>query len=311
MGAGGSVNVRDECQKPLDASDLHDFAEAQAEVVRLRRLMADSKNAISVAQEIAKRNRIIIILFGPPGAGKGTKAPYIVQALGIPQLSTGDMLRAAVAQGTELGKKADEVMKKGALLDDHIVLQIVKERISQSDCARGFILDGFPRTLEQAKLLDEVLFPEYVELLIALHAHDDVLADRICGRWVHKDSGRSYHTQYARPKSYIAAMTATGIEGTIVPPTAENMLDDETNEPLMQRPDDTLEALKTRLESYHKLTVPILDHYADKVVQMDCNANTDAEQSEKQVMELLIAQNLVPKPPPSADISEALITSEV
>ena len=176
--------------------------------------------------------RTIIILFGPPGSGKGTKAPYIVQALGIPQLSTGDMLRAAVSAGTELGKKADEVMKSGALVEDELVLGVVKERIKEDDCARGFILDGFPRTLNQAKLLDSVLEPEAVTLLIALSAKDEVLVERICGRWIHKTSGRSYHAKFAQPNSYKAAVEKNG--GETLPPTPENMRDDVTDEALEQ-----------------------------------------------------------------------------
>jgi adenylate kinase len=296
MGGAVSVTVKDEIDKPLDASDLKDFSEAQAEVIRLRKLLNASKNVLTNAAELAKRNRIIIILFGPPGSGKGTKAPYIVQALGIPQLSTGDMLRAAVAEGTEIGKIADKVMKSGALLEDKIVVDIVKERIQQPDCARGFILDGFPRTLQQAKLLDEVLFPEFVELVVALHATDDVLATRICGRWIHKESGRSYHVEFQKPKSYVAAVEANG--GEFVEPSPANMLDDITGEPLMQRADDTLSALMERLKSYYSLTLPVLEHYHSKVVKMDCNENSGAEQSEQQVMNLLITQKLVPNPPP-------------
>lgn len=268
--------------------------------------MLQSKSVLTTAAELAKRNRIIVVLFGPPGAGKGTKAPYIVQALGIPQLSTGDMLRAAVAEGTELGKQADAIMQSGALVSDDIVVNIVKERISLPDCGRGFILDGFPRTLHQARLLDEILFPEYLELLIALHAKDEILAERICGRWIHKESGRSYHTQYARPKSYVKAIADSGIEGTLIPPSHENMLDDLTTEPLMQRHDDTLEALTARLESYHKLTVPILDHYIGKTVQMDCNEHINAEDSERQILDLLIEQNLLDIPPAPLAAAELL-----
>ena len=294
MGAGSSVlNVDEEFAKPLDGSDVHDFQEAHTELIRLRKLMKESKGAISNAAELAKKSRIILILFGPPGSGKGTKAPFIVQALGIPQLSTGDMLRAAVADGTEIGLKADAVMKTGALVDDAIIVDIVKERIAKPDCSRGFILDGFPRTLHQAELLDSILYPEFVELLIALHADDEVLAERICGRWVHKESGRSYHTTYARPKSYVQAITDSGIDGTIIPPTAENMLDDITQEPLYQRKDDTLDALKSRLESYYKLTLPVLDHYKNKVVKMDCNQNTTEADSERQVIDILLENNLV------------------
>uniref|UniRef100_A0A7S4B527 Adenylate kinase active site lid domain-containing protein n=1 Tax=Chrysotila carterae TaxID=13221 RepID=A0A7S4B527_CHRCT len=124
--------------------------------------------------------RQLLILFGPPGAGKGSQAPMIVDKLGIPQLSTGDMLRAAVTAGTEVGKEADRVMKSGALVSDEIVLKIIDERIKQPDCAAGFILDGFPRTLPQAKLLDQLLGSEHITLVIALEVPDAVLTERMC-----------------------------------------------------------------------------------------------------------------------------------
>lgn len=302
MGHGASAQhhsiVMSEMNKPLDGSDLKDFNDAQAEVIRLRKILHNNTNNIN--------KRIIIILFGPPGSGKGTKAPYIVQSLGIPQLSTGDMLRAAVAQGTPLGKIADELMKNGSLVDDELVLDVVKERIKESDCARGFILDGFPRTMNQAKLLDKVLSPESVQLVIALDAKDEVLVERICGRWVHKESGRSYHIKYAQPKSYINAIKNNN--GESVTPTTENMLDDITSEPLMQRKDDTVEALTKRLENYYSMSLPLLEHYKYCVAKLDCNLNTDAEQSEKQVIALLQAQGLIPgaptsKPPDTNDNS--------
>lgn len=152
-----------------------------------------------------KKERLVLILFGPAGAGKGTKAPFLVEALGIPQLSTGDMLRAAVAAGTELGKIADGLMKSGGLVDDDLVLGIVKDRIALPDCAKGFILDGFPRTLKQAQLLDIVLGDEKVNLVMALDASEEVLVERICGRWIHAPSGRSYHFKFAPPVSYTTA----------------------------------------------------------------------------------------------------------
>jgi adenylate kinase len=284
MGNGASV-AQNETKKPLDGSDLKNFDEAQAEVVRLRKLLAENINSPGL-------KRIIIILFGPPGSGKGTKAPFVVQALGIPQLSTGDMLRAAVAAGTELGKIADGLMKTGALVDDELVLKIVQERIMEPDCARGFILDGFPRTVNQAQLLDKTLGDEKVDLVMALDAKDEVLVERICGRWVHMASGRSYHVKFAQPKSYTKAC-----EGAVVPPTTENMLDDLTGEPLVQRKDDTVEALTQRLESYYGMTVPLLEHYQHCVVKMDCNQNTDAAASERQVIELLTEQKLIPEAP--------------
>ena len=206
----------------------------------------------------------IMILFGPPGAGKGSQAPKIVETLGIPQLSTGDMLRAAVAAGTELGKQAEGVMKSGGLVSDELVVNLIKERIAVDDCSKGFILDGFPRTMEQTKMLDAMLAEagEKVGFVVALDVPDEVLTERICGRWVHKESGRSYHIKFAPPKSL-------GEQE----PSTETMLDDETGEPLMQRKDDSEEALKSRLENYHAMTVPILDHYGPAGVVHKIDAN--------------------------------------
>ena len=186
-------------------------------------------NAETTGQEKQTASKKIMILFGPPGSGKGSQAPNIVKALGIPQLSTGDMLRAAVAAGTEIGKKAQGVMQSGGLVSDDLVVSIIAERIQAADCASGFILDGFPRTVEQTKMLDEMLAKdgESVTYVVALQVPDEVLTERICGRWVHKASGRSYHIKFAPPKSL------GGGE-----PSTETMLDDETGEPLMQRADD-------------------------------------------------------------------------
>jgi len=207
--------------------------------------------------------RRIMILFGPPGAGKGTHAPKIVSLLGIPNLSTGDMLRAAVAAGTPVGLEAKGVMESGGLVSDELVVNIIKDRIKERDCNGGFILDGFPRTLEQAKKLDSLLgeTSEKVTRIIAIQPPDEVLTQRICGRWVHKASGRSYHVKNVPPKSLQEGME----------PSAENMLDDVTGEPLMQRADDTEEALKKRLAGYHQETVPILAHYEanTKVVKVE------------------------------------------
>lgn len=237
-------------------SDLVDFDHAKLEVIRLRKIFLEQTDS-----KQPDNKRKIIILFGPPGSGKGTRAPYIVEKFGIPQLSTGDMLRAAVAAGSAVGIEADGVMKSGGLVNDNLVVNIVKDRIQQSDCANGFILDGFPRTLEQAKMLDEALRPETVSMVMALDVDDDVLVERICGRWIHEKSGRSYHSKYTPPKSM----------GTDAP-TAANMLDDETNEPLMQRADDTEEALAKRLDSYYSQTVPVLEHYKSVVVKLNSNA---------------------------------------
>ena len=167
----------------------------------------------------------IMILFGPPGAGKGSHAPKIVETLGIPQLSTGDMLRAAVAAGSEIGLQAKGVMEGGGLVSDDLVVNIIKDRITADDCKGGFILDGFPRTVEQTKMLDSMLAEqgEKVTYVVALEVPDEVLTERICGRWVHKESGRSYHIKFAPPKSL-------GEQE----PSVETMLDDETQGELHQ-----------------------------------------------------------------------------
>lgn len=211
--------------------------------------------------------RKIMILFGPPGAGKGTHGPKIEEALDIPQLSTGDMLRAAVAAKTEVGMKAKELMSAGKLVGDDIVIGIIKDRIKEADCAKGFILDGFPRTVVQAKAIDKLLKEggEKVNSVISLDIPDSVLEERICGRWIHKKSGRSYHVKFAPPKSLPKGAK----------PTAENMKDDETGEALMQRPDDTATALVQRLTSYHAETVPVLNHYKPSGIVSHANANQE------------------------------------
>merc|ERR1711935_610047 len=211
--------------------------------------------------------RNIMILFGPPGAGKGTHGPKIEDMLGIPQLSTGDMLRAAVSAGTEIGKKAEAIMKAGGLVSDEIVIGIIRDRIQEEDCKFGFILDGFPRTLAQAKALDKMLSVEgaCVTKVVELEVPDSVLEERITGRWIHKKSGRSYHVKYAPPKSMKVDESGN--------PIPESMTDDATGEPLMQRKDDTSDALIKRLKSYHGETVPILDHYRPNGVVRAVNAN--------------------------------------
>merc|ERR1719223_1512113 len=225
--------------------------------------------------------RNIMILFGPPGAGKGTHGPKIEDMLGIPQLSTGDMLRAAVAAQTEVGKKAQAVMKAGGLVSDDIVVGIIRDRIKEEDCKLGFILDGFPRTLVQAQALDKMLAEEgaSVTKVIELQVPDEVLEERICGRWIHKKSGRSYHVKYAPPKSM-----KVGEDGS---PIAESMKDDETGEPLMQRPDDTAGALVKRLNGYHSETVPILKHYDPNGVVRTVNANQGMDGVWGEVLESL------------------------
>jgi len=235
-------------------------------------LSKDNSTAESVEDKFATYwPRNIMILFGPPGAGKGTHGPKIEDMLGIPQLSTGDMLRAAVAAKSDVGLKAAAVMKAGGLVSDDIVIGIIRDRIREPDCKFGFILDGFPRTLVQAKELDKMLAEEgaRVTKVVELQVPDEVLEERICGRWIHKKSGRSYHVKYAPPKSM-----KKDSDGK---PIADSMIDDETGESLMQRPDDTASALVKRLHGYHGETVPILQHYAPKGIVAEVNANQDMD----------------------------------
>lgn len=217
----------------------------------------------------------IILIFGPPASGKGTHGQKIENKLNIPQLATGDMLREAVSKGTEIGKKAKAVMDAGGLVSDDIVIGIIKDRITYHDCRNGFVLDGFPRTVEQAKALDKMLLDkkEKVLCVVELNVPDEVLIERIGGRWIHKTSGRSYHTKHNPPKSYDGKSE----------PSAANMKDDATGEPLMQRADDNKDALPKRLQNYHAETEPILGHYGKasdcKVSKVDANLS-DARKTE-------------------------------
>ena len=180
-----------------------------------------------------------VILLGAPGAGKGTQAKFITEKFGIPQISTGDMLRAAVKAGTELGLIAKGVMDSGGLVSDDLIINLVKERIAQPDCVNGFLFDGFPRTIPQA----EALVKAGVELdhVLEIAVEDEEIVQRIAGRRVHEASGRVYHTIYNPPK----------VEGK----------DDVTGEDLVQRKDDTEETVRHRLSVYHSQTKPLVDFY--------------------------------------------------
>jgi adenylate kinase len=180
-----------------------------------------------------------LILLGAPGAGKGTQAQFITGKYGIPQISTGDMLRAAVKAQTDLGRKAKTVMDAGGLVSDDIIIGLVKERIREADCANGFLFDGFPRTIPQAEAMVEsgVDLDHVVEIAIA----DEAIVARLSGRRVHPGSGRVYHVQHNPPRR----------EG----------LDDETGEPLVQRDDDSEETVRKRLAIYHAQTSPLVNFY--------------------------------------------------
>jgi adenylate kinase len=193
------------------------------------------------------------------------------------------MLRAAVAAKTPIGLEAQAVMAEGGLVSDEIVVGIIRDRIQAQDCRCGFILDGFPRTLEQANALDEMLAKSEggcVTKVLELQVPDEVLEERICGRWIHKTSGRSYHVKFAPPKS----MTLGGDDKT---PIAESMKDDETGEPLVQRADDTPEALVKRLQGYHDETTPILSHYESKGIVRSVNANQGLDEIWQGVLKAL------------------------
>ncbi len=181
-----------------------------------------------------------LILLGSPGAGKGTQARFIVEQYGIPQISTGDMLRAAVKAGTPLGKKAKQAMDAGELVSDDVIIGLVKERISENDCKNGFLFDGFPRTLVQAQAIRDADI--VLDHVIEIDVDDEEIVKRISGRRVHPASGRTYHKLYHPPK----------VEGK----------DDETGEALVQRDDDKEETVRKRLDVYHKQTKPLIDYYS-------------------------------------------------
>jgi adenylate kinase len=262
-----TVRIQAISRKKSAVKFVNDKRERQEAIVKIQSI-GRKKSAVRRVAQIRQGTmdaRKILILFGPPGAGKGTHAPMIVEKLGIPQLSTGDMLRAAVAAQSEVGMQAQAVMQSGGLVSDELVLGIIKDRIKEPDCDNGFILDGFPRTIAQTIALNAVLAltNESVWRVLSLEVPDSVLEERICGRWVHKESGRSYHVKFNPPTSLGTRQASPA-----------TMLDDQTGEPLMQRADDTAEALKTRLSSYHESTVPILSHYEENRVDV-CKVNAD------------------------------------
>ena len=182
-----------------------------------------------------------VILLGAPGAGKGTQARFITEKFGIPQISTGDMLRAAVKAGSPLGLKVKGVMDSGGLVSDEIIIDLIKERITQADCAQGFLFDGFPRTIPQADALQEAGVS--IDNVLEIAVDDEEIVSRIAGRRVHSASGRVYHTEHNPPK-------VAGI-------------DDETGDELIQRPDDSEEVVRKRLALYHEQTKPLVEFYSN------------------------------------------------
>ncbi|MDR0362282.1 MAG: adenylate kinase [Planctomycetota bacterium] len=180
-----------------------------------------------------------LILLGPPGAGKGTQAKFICEKFSIPQISTGDMLRAAVKAGTKLGKQAKAVMDAGGLVSDELIIGLVKERIAQPDCKNGFLFDGFPRTIPQAEAVDEAGVK--IDAIVEIKVPDELIVERLSGRRIHMASGRTYHINHN-------------------PPKIENK-DDITGDPLIQRDDDRKETVLKRLTEYHRMTAVLSVFY--------------------------------------------------
>lgn len=220
-------------------------------------LMTEVLRRLRCAPKSEKR----IILIGPPGCGKGTQSPMIKEDHCLCHLATGDMLRAAVAAQTPLGVVAKKAMDKGELVTDDLVVGIIDDAIKKPACSKGFILDGFPRTVVQAQKLDEMLAKKgtKVDKVLDFEIADKVLEERITGRWIHPASGRSYHTKFNPPKK-------AGI-------------DDITGEKLIQRKDDNVDVLKSRLQAFHKQTSPVIDYYERKGIV----AHLHAEKSPKDV----------------------------
>lgn len=191
-----------------------------------------------------------LILLGPPGAGKGTQANFIKEKFGIPQISTGDMLRAAVKAGTPLGLEAKKVMDAGGLVSDDIIIGLVKDRLQQDDCKAGYMFDGFPRTIPQADAMKEAGVP--IDFVLEIDVPDAEIVERMSGRRAHLASGRTYHVKYNPPK----------VAGK----------DDVTGEDLVQRDDDKEETVKKRLDVYHSQTKPLVEYYTKWAASGDAKA---------------------------------------
>lgn len=182
-----------------------------------------------------------VILLGPPGAGKGTQAKFITEQYSVPQISTGDMLRAAVKSGSELGSQVKGIMESGGLVSDDLIIALVKERINQSDCENGFLFDGFPRTIPQAQAISDAGIK--IDVVVEISVDDEEIVSRLSGRRVHENSGRVYHVEHNPPK-------VTGF-------------DDDTGEPLVQRLDDLEDTVRNRLSVYHEQTKPLVKFYTE------------------------------------------------
>ncbi len=211
-----------------------------------------------------------LILLGPPGSGKGTQAQMISNTFGLIQLSTGDMLRAAIAAGSEIGLKAKELMAAGGLVSDDVVIKIVADRIAEPDCAKGFILDGFPRTLVQASALDALMAEQgkTISAVIEIKVDDDVLVERISGRYACAQCGAGYHDTYKRP-------------------AREGICDNCGATEFTRRPDDNAETVKTRLLAYYQETAPLLGYYSSRGNLTTVDGMADIEAVGKEIEKVL------------------------
>lgn len=191
-----------------------------------------------------------LILLGGPGAGKGTQAAFLCEKFDIPQISTGDMLRAAIASGSSLGRQAADIMERGALVSDDLILSLVRERVSSADCAEGYLFDGFPRTVPQAQAMRDLSL--HVDHVLQIEVDDGEIIRRMSGRRVHLGSGRTYHIEFNPPN--------------------KDGVDDISGEPLIQRDDDQEQTVRKRLEVYHSQTEPVVEFYKSWIDSGDANA---------------------------------------
>lgn len=217
---------------------------------------------------MSERTGVNAILLGPPGAGKGTQAQKLIDRYNVCQLSTGDMLREAISNETELGKQAKAIVAAGLFVSDEIVVNLISENLDKPECQNGFLLDGFPRTIGQAEKLDELLDRRSQSLdgVIEFSIDDSLLIRRITGRLIHKASGRSYHDEFHPPKV--------------------EMTDDITGEPLERRPDDNVEALKKRLDAYHNLTAPLVSYYDKKGLHRAVDASLSSNEVHSNIVSI-------------------------